>query len=280
MHKISILTSGCLGLMFSLLAAPGAVNPAPPLPTVAEVIERALERAELEAENEQLFNQQYHFVRSRQTEIRNAKGDIKKFKSKISTNSPSGLPEVEEIAEAPLGRPAAHSPKQAALNQSASQPQAPRKFNDEQLAFSKEVVNRYDFKLVGREVINGWSLLVLDFQPRKGRLPEKDLRDRVVNRMAGRLWVDERDYAIKRCHLRLTESLSVVGGIVGEAHKFRYMFDRERTEDGLWYVRESSWQLEGRQVLVKREADYYETRTDVRKLEGLQLRAGINALEN
>jgi hypothetical protein len=91
----------------------------------------------------------------------------------------------------------------------------------------------------------------------------------VVNRLAGRIWVDERDYAVKKCHLRLVESLSVVGGIVGEAQKFNYMFDRERTEDGLWYVRESRWHLEGRQVLVQREADYHEKRTLVRKRENV-----------
>jgi hypothetical protein len=140
------------------------------------------------------------------------------------------------------------------------------KFSKEQLDFGKQAVQRYDFKLVGREITNGCSLLVLDFAPKQGKLPEKDLRDRVVNRMAGRIWLDEREYAVKKCALRLTKSLSVVGGIVGEAHKFYYTFDRDRTEDGLWYVRESSWHVKGRQVLVQREADYHEKRTHVRKL--------------
>jgi hypothetical protein len=261
-------------LALTLLPGLAIANVAPQLPPVDEVIERALERGKLEAENEQLFNQQYYYVRSRQTEIRNAKGDIKKFKSKISTNSPSGLPEVEEDAEAPLGRPATHSPKQTALNQSAGKAKAPRKFNEEQLAFGQEVVKRYDFQLVGRETTNGASLLVVDFKPKRGKLPEKDLRDRVVNRLAGRIWLDERDYAVKKCHLRLVESLNVIGGIVGEAQKFTYMFDRERTDDGLWYVRESSWHLEGRQILVQREAEYHEKRTHVRKRASAERDAG------
>jgi hypothetical protein len=263
-------------IILALILAPGFVsaNVAPPLPPVDEVIEKALERGKLEAENERQFNQQYYYVRSRQTEIRNAKGDVKKFKSKISTNSPSGLPEVEEEAEAPLGRPATHSPKQAALNQSAGKAKAPRKFNEEQLEFGQEVVKRYDFQLVGRETTNGVSLLVVDFKPKKGKLPEKDLRDRVVNRLAGRIWVDERDYAVKKCNLRLVESLNVIGGIVGEAQKFTYMFDRERTVDGLWYVRESSWHLEGRQILVQREAEYHEKRTHVRKRASAERDAG------
>jgi hypothetical protein len=263
-----LFRSGLVGLVLSLMPGFVVAHVAPPLPPVDEVIQRALERGKLEAENEQLFNQQYYYVRSRQTEIRNAKGDVKKFKSKISTNSPSGLPAAEEESEAPLGRPATHSPKQAALNQSAGKAKAPRKFNEDQLAFGKEVVKRYDFQLVGRETTNGASLLVVDFKPKQGKLPEKDLRDRVVNRIAGRIWVDERDYAVKKCQLRLVKSLSVIGGIVGEAQKFNYMFDRERTADGLWYVRESRWHLEGRQVLVQREADYHEKRTHVRKLEG------------
>jgi hypothetical protein len=89
-----LLVLGTLALPFS---SPAAVDQ--PLPPLDEIIERALERAEAEAENERLFNQNYHYVRSRQTEIRNADGDVKKLKSKISTNAPSG-----PLADAEDGR--------------------------------------------------------------------------------------------------------------------------------------------------------------------------------
>ena len=89
----------------------------------------------------------------------------------------------------------------------------------------------------------------------------------VINRLAGRVWVDEREYAIMKCALHLIESINIVGGIVGEAQRFEYGFERERTEEGVWYVKDSKWQLEGREILVHRKADYHETVTEVRKVK-------------
>ncbi len=259
---ITVLSGLVLILAMSLGLAEANTGVAP-LPPIEEVIKRALERAEVEAKNDEEFKKQYYFVRSRKTEIRDSDGDIKKLKTKISTNDPTAyfLLELAEMKEE--RRRKLHSPKYGA-NESDSD--AAKKYDRESnLKFSKEAVKRYDFKIVGREITNGCSLLIVDFAPKTGKLPEKDLRDRIVNRMAGRIWLDERDYAVKKCAIRLTRNLSIVGGIVGEAQKFHFTFDRERTEDGLWYVREFKWHLEGRQVVVQREADYHETRTDVRK---------------
>lgn len=236
-----------------------------PLPKVEEVVERALERGKLEAENDSKFKREYYFIRSRKTEIRNAKGDIKKSKTKISTNTPMATIIASEN-RAPASPPArVTSPKQTESSKSEVPAEVARKFDKDQIQFNQDLVKRFDFKLVGREQTNGSSLLVVDFAPKKTKLPEKGLQDRVLNRMAGRLWVDEREFAIQKCALRLTESINIVGGIVGEAQKFQYAFERERTEEGLWYVRESKWHLEGRQVVVQREADYHENRTEVRK---------------
>lgn len=242
----------------ALLPLAGFSNPEVPLPKVEDVIERAIARGKMEAENDLKFKQQYHFVRSRQTEIRNAKGQIKKSRLRISTNAPIATVvvapkvEVESVA----------APKEAKGEVPA---EVAGKFDKKEFKFDQNLASRFNFKLVGREQTNGFSLLVVDLAPKKTKLPEKNIQDRVINRMAGRVWVDEREFAIKKCALNLTESISIVGGIVGEAKKFHYTFDRERTEEGLWYVRESSWHLEGRQVVVHREADYHEKRTEVRK---------------
>jgi hypothetical protein len=247
-----------LGLLLGLLPLTGAANSEAPLPKVDEVITRALERGNQEAENDLKFKQQYYFVRSRQTEIRNAKGDIKKSKTRVSTNAPLAFVTVPAATVPDAGTKASEGKSEVPAEVAG-------KFDKKTFKFDQNLASRFDFKLVGREQTNGVSLLVVDFTPKKTKLPEKGIQDRVINRVAGRVWVDEREYAIKKCALNLTESISIVGGIVGEAKKFNYSFDRERTEEGLWYVRESSWHLEGRQVVVHREADYHEKRTEVRK---------------
>ncbi len=233
------------------------------LPKAEEVIKNAVTRSEVEAQNDIDFKQKYYFVRSKLTEIRNFEGELKKSDSRISTNYPAKkivVPEPE-----PAGTPAVRSPKAGQLASAGANKAAARKFDKNQFQFNDDLVGRYDFKMVSREVTNGYSLIILDFTPKKKKLPENGIKDRLINRVAGRVWVDEREFAIKRCTLHLLESISIIGGIVGEAQKFDYSFDRERTEDGLWYVRDSKWYLEGREVILHRKAEYHETRTQVRK---------------
>ncbi len=239
------------------------------MPKVEGVIKNAVKRSELEAQNDIDFKQKYYFVRSKLTEIRNFDGELKKSDSRISTNHPTKVvvaPKPEAESDKALAT-VIRSPKDEHLASSGAQKAAARKFDKNQFQFNDDLVGRYDFKMVGREVTNGYSLLVLDFKPKKKKLPENGIKDRVINRVAGRVWVDEREFAIKRCNLTLLESVNIVGGIVGEAQKFDYSFDRERTEDGLWFVRDSKWFLEGREVILHRRANYHETRTQVRKVE-------------
>ena len=238
------------------------------LPSADEVIKHAVERSDKEAQNDIDFKQQYYFVRNKLTEIRNMEGELKKSDPRISTNYPAKIvvaiqPEPEQAANPIVVR----SPKDERFASSGAGKATARKFDKNQFQFNDDLVGRYDFKMIGREVTNGYSLLVLDFAPKKKKLPESGIKDRLINRVAGRVWVDEREFAIKQCKLHLIESVSIVGGIVGEAQKFDYSFDRERTEDGLWYVRTSSWNLEGREVIVHRRAEYRESRTEVRKGE-------------
>lgn len=263
------------GLAFGLMPLVGRADVEAPLPKLEDIIKNAIERGKLEDENDLKFKQQYYFVRDRKTEIRNADGDIKKLKIRISTNTPSATIVTPEN-QAPLPSLGTVLPSdQAAKANSEAPADMPRKLDKNQLQFNLDLVKRFDFKLVGREQTNGYSLLVVDFTPKKTKLPEKGLRDRVVNRVAGRIWVDEREFAVKKCALKLIQNISILGGLAGEAQKFNYTFDRERTADGLWYVRDSSWHLEGRQVLVHREADYREKRSHVRKPEQpKQLSAG------
>lgn len=237
------------------------------LPAVEDIIKKAVKRSEVEAQNDINFKQHYYFVRSKLTEIRNFEGELKKSDSRISTNYPNKVvvaPKPETESDEPQAT-VVRSPKDEQLASSGAKKAAARKFDKNQFQFNDDLVGRYDFKMVGREVTNGYSLLVLDFKPKKKKLPENGIKDRVINRVAGRIWVDEREFAIKRCKLTLLESINIVGGIVGEAQKFDYSFDRDRTEDGLWYVRDSKWFLEGREVILNRRATYHETRTQVRK---------------
>jgi len=112
--------------------------------------------------------------------------------------------------------------------------------------------------------VQGRPALVLDFKPASKNLPERNLKDKFINQVAGRVWLDEADAAVAKADLHLTRRVNLVGGLVGAVSKFTCTVARERTEDGYWYVRATHWQLEGREVIFQRIVRYCEERTDVR----------------
>ena len=101
------------------------------------------------------------------------------------------------------------------------------------------MLDRFDFKLIRRETTNGRAMLVLDFQPKQKRLPEQSIKDKFINKAAGRVWVDEAESVVMKGDLHLSERVSVFGGLIGAVWKFTYRFDRERLPDGLWYLRDA-----------------------------------------
>lgn len=240
-----------------------AVTPAePPLPTLEEVFSRMTDRARLESENDRSFESQFSFVRSRVTEHRNSKGEIKKQESKFSTNNPALKKRVAEPAAVP-----GHAHEKAQPGTNSASTARGKAVKKDVFSVNDDLIKRFQFTLVGREKFNGRPALVLEFEPAKEKQPERSLGDKFINRTAGRVWLDEEDYAMAKVTLRLTKRVNVVGGLVGAVWKFNFGFERERTEEGLWFARETTWHLEGREVFDKRTLDYREVRTDVRKAQ-------------
>ena len=236
----------------------------PPLPTLQEIFPRAVERARREQENDRAFEAQFSFVKSKVTEYRNGKGEIKKREAKISTNNPALKPLAATPATPPAAAPSPVSKKATAVSDTRSNVRG-KAFEKDDFEVNNDLVKRYEFTLVGRELVNGRPALVVDFVPAKGKLPERNLKDKFLNKAAGRVWLDEEDLAIAKAALRLTERVNVVGGLVGAVWRFSFGLERERTEDGIWFAREANWHLEGREVFLQRTVDYHEERTDVRR---------------
>ena len=141
-----------------------------------------------------------------------------------------------------------------------------RAFDKKELLANPDILERFVFVLRGREIVNGRSALVIDFKPKPGKLPERNLRERFINRAAGRIWLDEEEYQLVRADLYLTERVDVFGGLVGSVWKFNCSIDRERTEDSLWFTRASSWHLEGREVWLRRTVDFHEQTAGLQRI--------------
>lgn len=250
-----------LAIIF-LLAGPGTLlraEDALPLPAVEDVLKRVITQVEKEGENERTFKQSYRYTRSKKTEFKNAKGEVKKTEAKSSTNDP-----FRRRASIILTKPATET------KTGNDGPPTETKSNVKGKAFEKsdfplgeDLMTRFVFTLVRREMVNGRPTLVIDFEPAKKKLPEKNIKEKFINKAAGRVWVDEQDSVPVKANLHLSAPVSVLGGLVGAVQKFSFSFNRQRTAEGIWFTLDSDWHLEGREVFIKRIVDYHEEITDV-----------------
>jgi len=237
----------------------------PPLPPLAAVLKAVARQTEKESENERAFNQRYDYTRTKVTEYRNGNGELKKREEKIIANNPSAVPVAYRTPPIQSRtEPNPRGEKNEAVSETHSNVRG-KAFEKKDFSLNDDLLGRFQFDLVGRKTINGRTTLVLEFRPAKKNLPERNIKDRFINKAAGRVWVDEADYVIAKADVHLTESVNVVGGLVGAVWKFNYNFDRERTSDGLWFTRAVDWHLEGREVVFRRAIDYHEGKTGVRK---------------
>jgi len=228
------------------LAAAWAIDAAaPPLPAVETVLERLAEHSPKEEANDLAFKQRYHFTRSRETEVRNSKGELNKREVRTQVNKPT---------------PNHGKSEAAAETQTNRRGKSGRKT---EFAVDRAFLARFQFTLVGRETIGDRPTLILDLEPAAKKPPEHDLKDRIINRMAGRVWVDEAEAVLVKADFHLTEEVSVVAGLVGNIASFTLSFHRERTADGLWFTPRLEWQADGREVFVRRKIVSHEEITEV-----------------
>lgn len=256
--------NGQVYLLAALLVAPVSFamegDALQTLPSLETVLKGVAEQAQKEGETERAFKQGYSYTRNKLTEYRDAKGELKKREEKKRAYNPK-LARAASTAQTSEVKP--QKENSSANKKNSSREKA---FEKSDFAMTDDLLKRFDFTIVRRESVQGRQTLVLDFKPADKDLPERNIKDKFINRAAGRVWVDEQDYALVKADLHLTERVNVIGGLVGAVWKFTYNFARERTAEGLWFARAVNWHLEGRELFSQRTIDYREENTDVKKI--------------
>jgi hypothetical protein len=239
-----------------------AAASAKPLPTIDFLLQQVVARAvSQEDKNDNLFDMNYQYTRTRTWEYRNSAGELKSREEKRSVEN-----KALRMATSAAAQPA--TPPTAVKNEPVSETHSnihgkALKVKDYSIP---NLVKRFQFTLVGRETLNGRPSLVVDFKPLNDHLPVNQFADNFINKAAGRAWIDEEDYAIAQAQLHLTEQVNVLCGIVGAVWKFNFQFTRLRTPEGYWFARSMDWHLEGREVVINRIVDYHERKLDEQKI--------------
>lgn len=235
----------------------------PPLPPLQTVLQRVMETSEVENAQYHVFNQHYFYTRDKVTEFFDGAGKLKQRHEKQSTNNPPPM----LILSTPVPAPA---PQAVSMHRDAQKADPPNihgvALGKKEDLMNPDIVKRFKLTLVGRDTINGRSALIVDFAPASDSLPILNIKDRFINSVEGRAWVDEQDFTLEKVDLHLKQKVSVLGGVAGSVSKFTFSFDRERTPDGFWFVRDLNWHVEAREATIQRVVDHREQILGVQKI--------------
>jgi hypothetical protein len=98
-----------------------------------------------------------------------------------------------------------------------------------------ELLDRYQFVVEKRVVLSNRPTLVLAFRPKPGNLPSRTIEDKLLNPMAGRLWIDEEDADVARLEVSLMEPVFLGWfGLLGSLTQCDVSLERRRMPDGVW----------------------------------------------
>jgi hypothetical protein len=211
---------------------------AEPLPGAAEVTQRMIERSQAVARAAQ--GPQYTYEKRSSLERLDAAGRPLTSEEKIyEVTLIAGLPfnqlvkiQGRELSPEELSREEARQERFRRRFVSADAKEvAARKEG----LVTPELLGRYQFAVEKRVALSNRPTLLLTFKPKEGNLPSAAIQDRVLNRMAGRLWIDEADADIARIKAGLVEPMSLGWfGFLGSLSKCDLSLERQRMPDGVW----------------------------------------------
>jgi hypothetical protein len=129
----------------------------------------------------------------------------------------------------------------------AGQNPGKQKPRDEDRLVIEEIVEKYRFRMEGTEPIEGRPTIILAFEPRARDLPKKRRLDVLLNRIRGRVWIDESSHEARRIEFSVDEKIKLLWGIVGTFDNIEGRLERKPMEGtDLWAPSRFEVYLKGR----------------------------------
>jgi hypothetical protein len=221
------------------VSTPGKLAETITEPPVATILERVAERWRSEDQNKAAFLARYAFTHRQITEKWDSDGTLKEREEESRRHAPVEADKRRRLERRTPGYKAGD-------------------FRD-----TEALIQRFDFHLERRETVNDRVSWVLRFQPKDPPVPARNLKERFVNAVAGRVWVDVEEHVPVKMEMRLLHEVGVIGGLVGNVRHCEVRFDRRRTPEGLWFTPTFSWRLQGRTLFASKNMTHQEEKFDL-----------------
>jgi hypothetical protein len=120
--------------------------------------------------------------------------------------------------------------------------------DSDRVPLDPELFDRYKAEVLGREWLAGRPTIILHFWPRAVDLPVRRRQDYVLNKLTGKVWIDEREWEIVKVDAHITERVRVMLGLVAALDKVDLSFDQVRMGDGIYLPLKLTANFEGRKL--------------------------------
>lgn len=140
-----------------------------------------------------------------------------------------------------------HIAEEQRLHRTLTQDKAPD-YSKPKPWLTDDILERFTFTVTGRTNHLRRPVVMLEFKPRSDA-PNRNMTDRIVNKVSGALWVDEGDAEIVRLDLKMTEPVKFWGGILGQLDRFEWTLWR-RPSFGVWYNESSTGMVQIRKLFT------------------------------
>lgn len=116
--------------------------------------------------------------------------------------------------------------------------------------FVTEIADAYNFKLVGREQVDGREAWVIDGEPRPGFEPHMK-GAKFLSKFHGRVWIDQSDLQLTKMDIEAIDTVSI-GLVLARIHKgTRVILEQTRVNDEVWLPQLVTFKLDARVALLK-----------------------------
>ena len=111
-----------------------------------------------------------------------------------------------------------------------------RKDREESRAFARDVLNAYDFRMVGEERIDGTDTWVIEGIPRKDFKPTQPHAD-MLKKIKGRMWIEKKNYNWVKIEAEAFDTISF-GLFLFRIHPgSRFVLETQHVNNELWAVK-------------------------------------------
>ncbi|MFZ0961882.1 MAG: hypothetical protein WAO35_13345 [Terriglobia bacterium] len=123
------------------------------------------------------------------------------------------------------------------------------KERQEERAFVRDIINAYDFQILGDEQVDGHDTFVIAATPRKDFRPTQPHAD-ILPKLQGKLWISKKDYGWVKLDVETLDTISW-GLLIMRIHKgAQIRFEQTRVNDEIWLPRSLSLNANMRVALV------------------------------